>query len=97
MPATSSRTPAGWASGSRSSTASCPARSSSPPEQSYLQPPLEQTDVVHVIKGVIEAENEAIETGAVGAAVVARSDGDRDRCTGEHGFCDAAGEHAVEP
>jgi bacterioferritin len=31
-------------------------------EQSYLQPPLEQTDVVHVIKGVIEAENEAIET-----------------------------------
>jgi bacterioferritin len=31
-------------------------------EQSYLQPPPEQTDVVHVIKGVIEAENEAIET-----------------------------------
>jgi bacterioferritin len=30
-------------------------------EQSYLQPPEEQTDVVHVIKGVIEAETGAIE------------------------------------
>jgi bacterioferritin len=30
-------------------------------EQSYLQPPEQQTDVVHVIKGVIEAENGAIE------------------------------------
>jgi bacterioferritin len=30
-------------------------------EQSYLQPPEEQTDVVTVIKGVIEAENGAIE------------------------------------
>jgi bacterioferritin len=30
-------------------------------EQSYLQPPEEQTDIVHVIKGVIEAENSAIE------------------------------------
>jgi bacterioferritin len=30
-------------------------------EQSYLQPPDEQTDVVHVIKGVIEAESGAIE------------------------------------
>ena len=30
-------------------------------EQSYLQPPEEQTDVVHVIRGVIEAENGAIE------------------------------------
>ena len=30
-------------------------------EQSYLQPPAEQTDVVHVIKGVIEAETGAIE------------------------------------
>jgi len=29
--------------------------------QSYLQPPDEQTDVVHVIKGVIEAETGAIE------------------------------------
>jgi bacterioferritin len=29
-------------------------------EQSYLQPPDEQTDVVHVIKGVIEAETGAI-------------------------------------
>jgi bacterioferritin len=29
-------------------------------EQSYLQPPDQQTDVVHVIKGVIEAENGAI-------------------------------------
>ena len=30
-------------------------------EQSYLQPPAEQTDIVHVIKGVIEAESGAIE------------------------------------
>lgn len=30
-------------------------------EQSYLQPPDEQTDVVHVIRGVIEAETGAIE------------------------------------
>jgi bacterioferritin len=30
-------------------------------EQSYLQPPTEQTDVVHVIKGVIGAETGAIE------------------------------------
>jgi len=29
--------------------------------QSYLQPPDEQTDVVHVIKGVIQAETGAIE------------------------------------
>ena len=31
------------------------------PEQVYLQPPQHQTDVVHVIKGVIEAETGAIE------------------------------------
>jgi bacterioferritin len=31
------------------------------PEQSYLQPPAEQTDIVHVIKGVIAAENAAID------------------------------------
>ena len=30
-------------------------------EQSFLQPPEEQTDVVHVIRGVIEAETGAIE------------------------------------
>ena len=30
-------------------------------EQSYLQPPEQQTDIVHVIKGVIEAENGAID------------------------------------
>ena len=30
-------------------------------EQSYLQPPSEQVDIVHVIKGVIEAEQGAIE------------------------------------
>jgi bacterioferritin len=30
-------------------------------EQSYLQPPEQQTDVVHIIRGVIEAENGAIE------------------------------------
>ena len=29
-------------------------------EQSYLQPPSEQTDIVHVIKGVIDAERSAI-------------------------------------
>src|SRR3954451_15791597 len=31
------------------------------PEQRHLQPPEHQTDVVHVIKGVIEAETGAIE------------------------------------
>ena len=31
------------------------------PEQNYLQPPAQQTDIVHVIKGVIEAETGAIE------------------------------------
>ena len=31
------------------------------PEQTYLQPPTRQTDIVHVIKGVIEAETGAIE------------------------------------
>ena len=30
-------------------------------EQSYLQPPDQQTDIVHVIKGVIKAETGAIE------------------------------------
>jgi bacterioferritin len=30
-------------------------------EQTFLQPPEEQTDIVHVIKGVIEAETGAIE------------------------------------
>jgi bacterioferritin len=30
-------------------------------EQSFLQPPEQQTDIVHVIKGVIEAESGAIE------------------------------------
>jgi bacterioferritin len=30
-------------------------------EQSYLQPPEQQTDIVHVIRGVIEAETGAIE------------------------------------
>jgi len=31
------------------------------PEQTYLQPPDQQTDIVHVIRGVIEAETGAIE------------------------------------
>lgn len=31
------------------------------PEQKYLQPPETQTDIVHIIKGVIEAETGAIE------------------------------------
>ena len=30
-------------------------------EQEFLQPPEEQTDVVHVIKGVIDAETKAVE------------------------------------
>lgn len=30
-------------------------------EQSYLQPPDQQTDIVHVIRGVVEAETGAIE------------------------------------
>src|SRR5438045_6961549 len=30
-------------------------------EQSYLQPPEAQTDIVHIIRGVIEAETGAIE------------------------------------
>jgi bacterioferritin len=30
-------------------------------EQSYLQPPSQQTDIVHIIRGVIEAETGAIE------------------------------------
>ena len=30
-------------------------------QQTYLQPPDHQTDIVHVIKGVIEAETRAIE------------------------------------
>jgi bacterioferritin len=30
-------------------------------EQTYLQPPAEQTDIVHLIRGVIEAETGAIE------------------------------------
>jgi len=31
------------------------------PAQAYLQPPEQQTDIVHVVKGVIEAETGAIE------------------------------------
>jgi bacterioferritin len=31
------------------------------PDQVYMQPPEQQTDVVHVIKGVIAAERDAIE------------------------------------
>jgi bacterioferritin len=31
------------------------------PEQTYLQPPEQQTDIVHVIQGVIEAESGAID------------------------------------
>jgi bacterioferritin len=31
------------------------------PEQTYLQPPEVQTDIVHIIRGVIEAETGAIE------------------------------------
>jgi len=38
-----------------------PGSSDFKPEQSYLQPPEHQTDIVHVIKGVIQAESGAIE------------------------------------
>jgi bacterioferritin len=31
------------------------------PEQTFLQPPARQTDLIHIIKGVIEAETGAIE------------------------------------
>ena len=41
-------------------------------EQSYLQPPEHQTDVVHVVKGVIEAERGAIEHYS---RIVAETDG----------------------
>ena len=41
-------------------------------EQDYLQPPAEQTDVVHVIRGVIEAENGAIDHYT---RIVERTDG----------------------
>ena len=42
------------------------------PEQSYLQPPEHQTDIVHVIRGVIEAETGAIEFYN---EIIARTDG----------------------
>jgi bacterioferritin len=38
-----------------------PGSSDFTPEQTYLQPPEDQTDIVHIIKGVIEAETGAIE------------------------------------
>jgi bacterioferritin len=38
-----------------------PGSSDFSPEQTFLQPPEQQTDIVHVIKGVIEAESSAIE------------------------------------
>jgi bacterioferritin len=41
-------------------------------EQSFLQPPDEQTDVIHVIRGVIEAESGAIEFYT---RIVAETDG----------------------
>ena len=50
-----------FASGSRSSTGSFPGSSEFEAEQTYLQPPDEQTDIVHVIRGVIEAESGAID------------------------------------
>jgi bacterioferritin len=42
------------------------------PEQSFLQPPEEQTDIVHVIRGVIKAETGAIEHYT---RIVAETDG----------------------
>ena len=41
-------------------------------QQSYLQPPEQQTDVVHVVKGVIEAERGAIEHYS---RIIAETDG----------------------
>jgi bacterioferritin len=41
-------------------------------EQSYLQPPSDQVDIVHVIRGVIEAEQGAIEYYS---RIVAETDG----------------------
>ncbi len=43
-------------------------------EQSYLQPPKHQTDIVHVIKGVIEAESGAIDFYNQIIAATAESD-----------------------
>ena len=40
-------------------------------EQHYLQPPEEQTDIVHVIRGVIEAESGASHTPAVESTIQA--------------------------
>jgi bacterioferritin len=42
------------------------------PEQSYLQPPEDQADIVHVIRGVIEAERGAIEHYS---RIIERTDG----------------------
>ena len=38
-----------------------PGSQSFTPEQTYLQPPVRQTDVVHLVKGVIQAETGAID------------------------------------
>ena len=42
-------------------------------EQNFLQPPDEQTDIVHIIKGVIEAETGAIEHYT---AIIEETEGD---------------------
>ena len=48
-------------------------------EQKFLQPPEKQTDIVHIIKGVIEAETGAIEHYN---AIIEETDGvDRDAQT----------------
>ena len=50
-------------------------------EQDFLQPPEHQTDIVHVIRGVIEAESGAIEHYT---KIVEATEGDRPRHPG-HG------------
>jgi bacterioferritin len=49
-----------------------PGSSGFAPEQSYLQPPSHQVDVVHVIRGVIEAERGAIDHYS---RIIERADG----------------------
>src|SRR6476646_7245581 len=47
------------------------------PEQTYLQPPADQVDIVHVIKGVIEAETGAIEHYNLIIAILRDEEGHR--------------------
>jgi bacterioferritin len=62
-------------------------------EQTYLQPPQHQTDIVHVIKGVIEAETGAIEH--YNAIIEATDDSDLGHAG--HGDHDPPGRGATPP